>query len=281
MTEPDMTEPTLLLIDIGNSRIKYWFYHATHHPLEPDTVTAAIAHNGVHSLDELRTQLRQQWLNEAQHYGQPLEIRISHVASAVLYEHISALCVNLWPKAPIRRIRTRPTHPLLQLGYDETQMGSDRYAQILGAQILNAQSIGATHPHLVISAGTALTVDGVLAGGQHLGGTIGAGLKLTRTALHHYTAQLPLDGGDVTLHHAPQQTRDALASGAMLAAVGTISQFIQCYLSRMSDANNTPHLFFCGGDALTLMAQCQQVPDLAALPMRHASALCLLGLLAM
>ena len=199
------------------------------------------------------------------------------MASATLYEHISALCAQLWPNAAVRRIRTRATHPLLQLGYDEMQMGSDRYAQILGAQ-----SIGATHPHLVISAGTALTVDGVLAGGQHLGGIIGAGLKLTRTALHHYTAQLPLDGGEVTLHHAPQQTRDALASGAMLAAVGTIAQFIQRYcLSRMSDANDTPHLFFCGGDALALMAQCQQAPDLEAMPMRHAPALCLLGLLAM
>lgn len=29
MTKPDMTAPTLLLIDVGNSRIKYWFYHAT------------------------------------------------------------------------------------------------------------------------------------------------------------------------------------------------------------------------------------------------------------
>ena len=277
MTKPDMTAPTLLLIDVGNSRIKYWFYHATRHPLAPDTVAAAIAHDGIQSLDELRTQLHQQWLNEAQHYGEPLEIRISHVASAALYEHISALCAQLWPNAAIRRIRTRATHSLLQLGYDETQMGSDRYAQILGAQ-----SIGATHPQLVISAGTALTVDGILAGGQHLGGTIGAGLKLTRTALHHYTAQLPLDGGEVTLHHAPQQTRDALASGAMLAAVGAIAQFIQRYcLSRMSDANDTPHLFFCGGDALALMAQCQQAPDLAAIPMRHAPALCLLGLLAM
>jgi len=155
MTKPDMTAPTLLLIDVGNSRIKYWFYHATRHPLAPDTVAAAIAHDGIQSLDELRTQLHQQWLNEAQHYGEPLEIRISHVASAALYEHISALCAQLWPNAAIRRIRTRATHSLLQLGYDETQMGSDRYAQILGAQ-----SIGATHPHLVISAGTALTVDG-------------------------------------------------------------------------------------------------------------------------
>ncbi len=265
-----MTAPTLLLIDVGNSRIKYWLYHATQHPLVPDTLAPAIAHDGVLPLDELHTH----WLNDAQQYGEPDEIRISHVASATLYEHITALCAQLWPHATIRRIRTRATHPQLQLGYDEMQMGSDRYAQILGAQ-----SINSTQHHLVISAGTALTVDGILAGGRHIGGTIGAGLKLTRTALHQYTAQLPLDGGEVTQQQAPQQTRDALASGAMLAAVGTITQFIQRYCSpQMSEA---PHLLFCGGDAVALMAQCLHAPDLAAMPMRHAPALCLLGLLAM
>lgn len=265
-----MNTPTLLLIDVGNSRIKYWFHHAAHHPLAADSVASALAHAGDLPSDALRTQ----WQADAQRYGAPNEIRISHVAAPDFYERIVAWCAQLWPNARVRRIRTRAQHPRLQLGYDEKQMGSDRYAQILGAQ-----NISHTHDHVIISAGTALTIDGVLAGGQHIGGTISAGLQLMRTALHRYTAQLPLDGGEVLFDHAPQQTRDALASGVMLSTVGAVALFVQ-HMHTQYKAQ-TPQLLFCGGDAVQLMRHCQQVPSLAALPMRHAPALCLLGLLAM
>ena len=267
-----MSTPTLLLIDVGNSRIKYWFHHADDHPRAPDSELSALAHSGNLPADELRTL----WEHDALRYGTPAEIRISHVAAQDFYEHIVALCAQMWPDAPLRRIRPRAQHPHLNLGYDATQMGSDRYAQILGAQ-----RICHTHDHLIISAGTALTVDGVKAGGTHIGGIISAGLRLMRTALHRYTAQLPLDGGEMSLHQAPNNTRDALASGVMLSASGAVTQFIAQYELNGASSANTPHLLFCGGDALELMHHCQQTSELAALPMHHAPALCLLGLLEM
>lgn len=265
-----MTEPTLLLIDVGNSRIKYWLHHATRHPLTGDSEIPAIAHDGTFVPDALRAL----WLDAADAYAPPDEIRISHVAHADLYEQLRGLCAQLWPHAPIRRIRARAHHPHLQLGYDDQQMGSDRYAQILGAQRLCPNDA-----HIVISAGTALTIDGVQAGGKHIGGVICAGLQLMRTALHQYTAQLPLDGGEIHAQHAPHNTRDALASGVMLSSIGAITQFIQRYCS--DDPRARPHLLFCGGDALRLLAHCQQMAELTDLPMRHAPALCLLGLLEM
>lgn len=265
-----MSTPTLLLIDVGNSRIKYWFHHTERHPLMADSQASAVAHSGCLPTDELRTQ----WHHDAQTYGAPVEIRISHVASTDLYEQLVALCAQLSPNASIRRIRTRAQHPRLTLGYDEQQMGSDRYAQILGAQ-----NISHDRDHVVISAGTALTIDSVLTGGQHIGGVISAGLKLMRTALHQYTAQLPLDGGDISFDHAPQQTRDALASGVMLSAVGAVSVFVQKF--QVQHVSDMPQLLFCGGDAVALMHYCQHMPALAALPMRHTPALCLLGLLEM
>lgn len=262
-----MTAPTLLLIDVGNSRLKY-ARHLPDQPILADSEIPAIAHNGALPSDPLR----HAWQQDNEQYGSPDEIRISHVASAELYAQLTALCAELWPCATIRRIRPQTQHPQLHLGYDERQMGSDRYAQILGAQQLCP-----TQAHVVISAGTALTLDAVAAHGEHLGGTISAGLRLMRTALHQYTAQLPLDGGDVQWQDAPHNTRDALATGAMLSAVGAITQFV----SRYSLSATPVELLFCGGDGLSLMQACQSTPALAEHPMRHAPALCLLGLLAM
>lgn len=259
-----MSTPTLLLIDVGNTRIKYWYQH-TKNPLLPDSDAPAVLHN-----DDLpAAALRNQWHALTLMHGGPDEIHISHVASGALYAQLDQLCVALWPNVPIRRIHAQKQHPQLVTDYDANQLGSDRYAQVLGAQ-----SICHEQDHIIIGAGTAMTIDGVHAGGTHIGGVIAAGLKLERIALHHYTAQLPLEGGQITVYSAPQNTQDALASGAMFSAVGAIAQFKQRYFS-----DSAPHLLFCGGDAQLLMAHCQSAVELAQLPMQYVPNLCLLGLL--
>ena len=259
-----MNTHTLLLIDVGNSRIKYWFDHAKN-PLLADSEVPAVAHDSNASVATLRPI----WQNESEAHGVPSEIRISHVARPELFEQICSLCAELWPNAIIRRLHTQAHHPRLELGYDHRQMGSDRYAQILGAQ-----AIADDHDHIVIGAGTALTLDGVFAGGQHIGGVITAGVNLMRKALHQYTAQLPLEGGNFCTENAPQKTTDAIATGVMLSTLGSIDQFVQRYFQK-----RTPELLFCGGDAQLLINACLETPNLAHLTLRYTPALCLLGLL--
>jgi len=120
-----------------------------------------------------------------------------------------------------------------------------------------------------------------LAGGQHLGGTIGAGLKLTRTALHHYTAQLPLTA--VKSRYTMRRNRRATLWPAGDVGRRRRDRAIHSTLLFVTHERRERYaaFIFLWRRRFGAMAQCQQAPDLEAMPMRHAPALCLLGLLAM
>ena len=219
-----------LLIDVGNTRIK-WYLHSANTPVLPTTSAHALPHD-----NQLPNSLVTQW----RAIPTPDEIRISHVAKIELYEQIIELIQQLWGGVHIMRMSPQSTHALLQLNYDASQMGSDRYAQLLGARALNQ-----THNLIVIGAGTAITVDAIDKRGQHIGGIILPSTRLMRAALHQYTAQLPLTGGAFSTNHAPHNTRDALHTGVALASVGAINGFIQTYFVREGDTR----ILLCGGDA--------------------------------
>jgi type III pantothenate kinase len=252
-----MKSSQTLLIDVGNTRIK-WHLHNANTPVLATTSAQAVPHT-----NQLPHELTAQWRT----LPTPDEVRISHVAQTVLYEQLIGLVQQLWGTVHIVRMTPRATHRWLQLNYDEAQMGSDRYAQLLGARTLNHSD-----NLVVIGAGTAITVDAIQANGQHIGGIILPSTRLMRTALHQYTAQLPLTGGAFSPNDAPHNTLDALHTGAILASVGAIECFVDTYF-----AQTNAQILLCGGDAPELMSQLQSLGKLQRIS--HAPALGLLGLL--
>ena len=252
-----MKSSQILLIDVGNTRIK-WYLHNANAPVRATTNAHAVPHT-----NQLPQELTAQW----QAIPTPDEVRISHVAQTVLYEQLIDLVQQLWGTVHIVRITPRATHRWLQLNYDETQMGSDRYAQLLGARALNHSD-----NLVVIGAGTAITVDAIQANGQHIGGIILPSTRLMRTALHQYTAQLPLAGGALSPNDAPHNTLDALHTGALLASIGAIECFVDTYFAQAN-----AQVLLCGGDAPELMNHLQSLSQLQRIS--HAPALGLLGLL--
>ncbi len=252
-----MNEDTLL-IDIGNTRIK-WLWHSVDSPVSALSQAYASAHNA----QQLPEDIRAQWSL----LPTPRSVRITNVAHTNLLNACLELMHQLWGDVAIKTAHTQSTHPLLTLNYDAAQMGSDRYVQLLGAR-----SLGLGAGLVVIGAGTAITVDAVTEQGQHLGGIILPSIRLMRSALHQYTAKLPLSGGNLSSHHAPNNTNDALHTGAVLACTGAIEQFIQRYCEAIN-----PQVLLCGGDAPELIGYLQQ--NTKPLPMQYAPALGLLGLL--
>ncbi|AXF84436.1 Type III pantothenate kinase [Ephemeroptericola cinctiostellae] len=249
----------MLLIDIGNSRIK-WLIQSEQQPFDPNTAPFAITH---HDADWL-AQLSHAWSNVTR----PKACFISNVASSARLEQVQQLIHTLFGNINSHMIRPQKHTAHFTLAYDEVQqMGADRFAQLLGAQAICSE-----RNHLVISAGTATTIDGVLAHGQHVGGVIAPSIDLMRTSLHQHTARLPLNGGDFSPHNAPRNTLDALASGARLARQGAVLSFMSHY---MPDAPT--HWLLCGGGA-ELLAE-----DLATWAEQHSAtiqivpSLCLLG----
>lgn len=123
------------------------------------------------------------------------------------------------------------------------QLGSDRFA------ILIACLHGGLTPCLVVSAGTALTVDALLEDGRHLGGVISPGLSLMRRALSLGTAGVQVEAGE--LEEFPTSTESAVVTGTRLALVGVVREMQARFAGRLGQK---PRLVLSGGDGAALLA---------------------------
>lgn len=141
---------------------------------------------------------------------------------------------------------------------DPSRLGADRWAALIGARRM--------HPHacLVVTAGTATTVDLLDAGGGFQGGLILPGMDLMLRSLATQTAQLPLAAGHY--RPTPRCTADAIHSGCLLAQVGAVERMFR------QIAADAQALCLLGGGAADKFA------ELLDLPLRRVDNLVLLGL---
>jgi type III pantothenate kinase len=102
-------------------------------------------------------------------------------------------------------------------GYGQAgQLGPDRWAALIGAwAILRG-------PCLVVTAGTATTVDFLRGDGRFVGGAILPGLELMKRSLARDTAGLRLARGRFSAE--PRNTADAIETGCLLAQAGAIER---------------------------------------------------------
>ncbi|MDR3639640.1 MAG: type III pantothenate kinase [Isosphaeraceae bacterium] len=123
--------------------------------------------------------------------------------------------------------------------------GADRAFAVLGA--LAVRNAGG--PGIVVSCGTAVTVERIAASGVWLGGAIAAGLGLTARALHMLTAQLPLVEPGATPAAWGRSTRPALEAGVYWGVVGAIRELVS---RQAAGVEPSPWRVWTGGDAARL-----------------------------
>lgn len=123
-------------------------------------------------------------------------------------------------------VKNRALHP-------ET-VGADRLAQASAAWDRTGG------PCVVVSMGTAITVDVVNRRGEFVGGLIAPGLRLMARALHEHTALLPEVEPARMASPVGRHTRDAIRAGISFAAEG---------LLRAALARSKGRVFGTGGDA--------------------------------
>ncbi len=100
-------------------------------------------------------------------------------------------------------------------GYDRPgQLGADRWAALIGAH----SHVGGAC--LVVNAGTAITLDALDRGGRFLGGRIMPGIDTMLDALEQRTAGLRRSQG--AYRAFPANTADAMMTGAIDAATGAV-----------------------------------------------------------
>ena len=123
--------------------------------------------------------------------------------------------------------------------------GADRWFNVLGARGFNQ-----TGALLVVSCGTAITLDVLSADNQYLGGSILPGIQLMHTMLGEHTAQLKRSLGGY--QDFAQNTPDALATGIIDAACGAIER--QKRRLEALSGNIPAKIILTGGAASTIHA---------------------------
>lgn len=140
------------------------------------------------------------------------------------------------------------------------QLGVDRWMGLIAARARSRS------PTLVVSAGTAMTVDALSADGTFMGGLIVPGMAMMRESLRLGTARV--SGTDGVRQAFPRCTADAVQSGILAALCGAIRQQ---YEALAESAGSPPRCLISGGDAPALLP-CLTVPA------EHAPALVLEGI---
>ncbi|MFP3890228.1 type III pantothenate kinase [uncultured Ralstonia sp.] len=252
----------LLLIDAGNTRIKWaWIASGVDAlPAEPGTSDGGPwQHAGARPHDQL-AELVEDWRDCHAGAGEaPPEVWISAVAGPALRDALSARIARVFDGARVRIAASETAVAGLQNGLrngyrEPTQLGTDRWVGAVGARQLWPDTA-----LLLVTAGTATTLDIVTPDGLFAGGLILPGLTLMLRALSRNTAQLPeVEVGVLTERDAvappwADNTQDAIALGCVTAQAGAITQTwhtlqaqypgpARCVLSGGARAALAPHL---------------------------------------
>jgi type III pantothenate kinase len=164
-----------LLLDIGNTRIK-WAVQ-TDKGLDEQQ---AVVHAGL-SVAQLGTQVFAP-------SGQVTQVLVSNVAGPAMAEQVRQATRDCWQLEPQFVVATASVSAagrVLRNAYAEpAKLGSDRWLALLGARVLQPDAA------LVVSVGTAVTLDALSATGQHLGGMIVPGPDLMMSSLMHNTSDI-------------------------------------------------------------------------------------------
>jgi type III pantothenate kinase len=162
-----------------------------------------------------------------------VQVWASNVAGLDVARQISDACAQRnWPLVFIAA-QTAQCGVRNRYGRSD-QLGSDRWAALIAAW----HRVGSAC--LVVSSGTATTIDALTANGEFAGGLILPGIELMQRSLAIGTAQLAVAAGAYA--DFPRNTNDAIYSGAIQATCGAIQR------QHALLENNAPVLL-CGGAA--------------------------------
>ncbi len=201
-----------LLIDFGNTRLKWAIWKDGKHNM-----------GGVfaHADTSLESALSSNWAA----LSQPEAILIASVVGSEREQELSELinvhfdCVPEFVRSPAAAIGIRNAYA------EPARLGVDRF---LGLAALHASQPRA---QILISCGTALTLDAIDAEGRHLGGLIAPSPALMRHALGRGTARVGEEDGELV--EIATCTADAVWSGSVFSALALVERFRAAVVSRI------------------------------------------------
>ncbi len=241
----------MLLVDIGNSRVKWATYDRGQLGVQ-----SAAAYSGWTMDDWRRT------LFQAPAVGSVLVATVAGEASAALLNEAARLETG----KPAELVATSREAGGVRNAYPEPRLlGVDRWlAAIAGYRLARGACC-------VADIGTAATLDGVAGDGEHLGGFIVPGPELMMRSLWRGTSDLAshaATSGAAAGALFADNTRDAIERGCRLAVAALVDRAVVEMTRRLG---STPALMLTGGGASGIEALVQT-------PARHVPDLVLRGL---
>lgn len=218
-----------LVIDIGNTRVKYGLFY--------------------------QQRLVEVFYNKEIQPADILRLATNHNVENIIYSSVA----GLWPTEETTELEAKfrvwslTEHTLLTFvnAYaTPATLGKDRVAAVAGAQ----------HHYpdtncLVVDAGTCITLDLLRADGVYVGGNIAPGIRMRLRAMHEFTARLPLVEPQVSKSLWGDSTQTALQNGGVLGA----ALEIEALAIRLRKQWFELKVVMTGGDAelLTKQTECE------------------------
>lgn len=196
MAEKSVSDPyNTLLIDIGNTRIKYVLANANEMAVD------------IHACDSP--------IELTEHIKKTQQIIVSSVGNPTYVEEIKMLCKKL--RTACRLIETQAENFGIQCAYEHFKtLGVDRWLAILAARSITEL------PVAVLDLGTANTCD-IVEGHQHMGGWIAPGLSVMRESLLNNTQQVFADDKKPMELVLGKNTQDCVSLGCLASHLGFIT----------------------------------------------------------
>lgn len=196
----------MLLIDIGNSRIKWALAD------EGDWRTGEPMLRGTRAFKDIA---RPAWKD----LETPERVIISCVAGEDYTKSVKTWVKRRWKVDP-EFLQTESQSCGVTNAYQNIErLGVDRWACLIAAHNLYAA------PVCIVDCGTAITIEALAADGKHLGGLIVPGLDMMVSALNREASGIELDEEsqqDVSL--LGRDTESAVQGGTLFAAVALIDR---------------------------------------------------------
>ncbi len=201
-----------LLVDIGNSRIKWAFWDG-----ERMSPLSAVSHREA-NFDRL---LHYIWRD----LPRPTQVLVSNVAGEEVESALHTWTATTWHIVPTF-IETSALAFGVKNGYEQfDKFGVDRWLALIAVY----QEYGKEHPVIVIDSGTCMTVDVLDADGNHLGGLMTPGIHSSRRALTSYTAMPDIHVQSSAEEHdrlLAINTHEGIMGGTLFSCVAYLDRLI-------------------------------------------------------
>ena len=224
----------ILVIDVGNSRMKWGLRGTRGWLVQGTTSNSEIGALSVRDWHNLPRPARAIGVNVA---GEAPRVRVEGQ-------------LTRWRVTPEWLVASEHACGVTNRYARPAQLGADRWASLVAARRRSTATDLFPPACVVVNAGTAVTIDALDVDGVFHGGLIMPGMRLMLQALAENTAGLKATPGEFRVF--PDNTADALYSGAMRAVCGAIELMreqidtnpahVRCYLAGGAAREIAQHL---------------------------------------